>query len=260
MKAKRTIPFLVLLLGLLVGREAQAFYNPSTGRWLSRDPIEEKAFYAAHSSGGRLEERRQVRQGGLGHTYGFVRNEPLSNIDPAGLRSICVFHIRATHFLSGDIGAYEHFRNMDWSKVPVGDAYGYISCGANTLNTKVAGLNRCATIPGMPRNNNQDEVTGELKRLMDEYGIPYDDLADEDLIPIFLDAALEAAKSLAMARCRSQNCGCCANIRITFTCDDDSREADRRASGGRGQRTGGSPKCGKSTTLDCKTGNFSMLR
>ena len=30
-----------LLLGFLLSCEAQAFYNPSTGRWLNRDPIEE---------------------------------------------------------------------------------------------------------------------------------------------------------------------------------------------------------------------------
>ena len=32
---------IVLLLGVSLAREAQAFYNPSTGRWLSRDPGEE---------------------------------------------------------------------------------------------------------------------------------------------------------------------------------------------------------------------------
>ncbi len=31
----------MLLVGVFLGREAQAFYNPSTGRWLSRDPIGE---------------------------------------------------------------------------------------------------------------------------------------------------------------------------------------------------------------------------
>ena len=32
----------LLLLGVSLEREAQAFYNPSTGRWLSRDPIGER--------------------------------------------------------------------------------------------------------------------------------------------------------------------------------------------------------------------------
>jgi hypothetical protein len=47
----------------LLGREAQAFYNPSTGRWLSRDPIEEQ--------GGR-------------NLYAFAKNDLVSRIDPDG--------------------------------------------------------------------------------------------------------------------------------------------------------------------------------
>jgi hypothetical protein len=43
---------------------ASAFYNPSTGKWPNRDPIEEK--------------------GGLNH-YAFVKNEPTARIDRLGL-------------------------------------------------------------------------------------------------------------------------------------------------------------------------------
>jgi len=41
------------------------YYNPSVGRWLSRDPLEE--------------------EGGV-NLYGFVRNDPLRFVDPFGLR------------------------------------------------------------------------------------------------------------------------------------------------------------------------------
>ena len=47
------------------------YYNPSTGRWLSRDPIAEK--------GGR-------------NLYGFVSNDPLNKIDPEGLSIIKVYY------------------------------------------------------------------------------------------------------------------------------------------------------------------------
>jgi len=40
MKTKLML-MLALLLNVLLGQQAQAFYNPSTGRWLSRDPIGE---------------------------------------------------------------------------------------------------------------------------------------------------------------------------------------------------------------------------
>jgi len=57
---------LLLLAGLLIGFApvAQAFYNPSTGRWLSRDPIEER--------------------GGV-NLHGFVRNRSVDFVDADGL-------------------------------------------------------------------------------------------------------------------------------------------------------------------------------
>jgi len=42
MKKQQVLVLTVLLLGVVLCREAQAFFNPSTGRWLSRDPIAEK--------------------------------------------------------------------------------------------------------------------------------------------------------------------------------------------------------------------------
>jgi len=53
-----------VLLWLAFAPLAQAFYNPSTGRWLSRDPIGEK--------------------GGI-NLYGFVYNSPINFVDPFGL-------------------------------------------------------------------------------------------------------------------------------------------------------------------------------
>jgi hypothetical protein len=54
--------------GVVSGRR---YYNPSTGRWLSRDPIGEK--------------------GGL-NLYGFVSNRPVSEFDPNG-EGTWVFHL-----------------------------------------------------------------------------------------------------------------------------------------------------------------------
>ncbi len=53
------------LAALLFTQAAYAFYNPSTGRWLSRDPIGE--------------------EGGL-DVYAFVGNEPTSRFDRLGLQ------------------------------------------------------------------------------------------------------------------------------------------------------------------------------
>jgi hypothetical protein len=258
--AKSATPALLLIAWLLLPQTAHCYYNPSTGRWLSRDPIGDQAFFTAYSKGKPYEERQRIGREPLKPVYIFARNQPLSNLDPLGLRVVCVFNIRATHFQSGAVGAYQHFQSTDWGAVPTGDAYGYISCGANTLNDKVAGLNQCASIPGMPRNNNQDPLTDSEKRAMDKYGIPYDDLADD--IPGFLDSALEAAKTLAKTRCGNRGCGCCMNIRIVITCDADATLADlpQTVDDLRRERVQGNPKCGKSTTLDCKSGSFTRLQ
>jgi hypothetical protein len=51
----------------------QIFYNTSTGRWLSRDPLGER--------GGK-------------NLYGFAWNDPLSYLDPLGLASCGLFVFR----------------------------------------------------------------------------------------------------------------------------------------------------------------------
>jgi len=42
MKTKQILMLTLLLLGVSLRREAQAFYNPNTGRWLNRDPVGER--------------------------------------------------------------------------------------------------------------------------------------------------------------------------------------------------------------------------
>ena len=61
----KVLTLLVAILFLGVVHDALAFYNPSTGKWLNRDPIEEA--------------------GGL-NLYGMVRNDPVGNVDMLGLK------------------------------------------------------------------------------------------------------------------------------------------------------------------------------
>jgi hypothetical protein len=63
---KPAAPVLTVITWLLLTQPAQCFYSPSTGRWLSRDPVGE--------------------QGGL-HLSRFVRNNPVQNVDPFGLEA-----------------------------------------------------------------------------------------------------------------------------------------------------------------------------
>jgi hypothetical protein len=64
---KAAIPVAVLVAWLLAPQTAHCFYNPSTGRWISRDPTEEK--------------------GGI-NLYVFVSNCPNGNLDGLGDETI----------------------------------------------------------------------------------------------------------------------------------------------------------------------------
>lgn len=66
MKSKQTPQFVpwLLLAWLSVAPNAFAFYNPTAGRWLNRDPLEETAGQ---------------------NVYHFSRNEPVGSIDVLGL-------------------------------------------------------------------------------------------------------------------------------------------------------------------------------
>ena len=61
---KAVTPVLAVTAWLLVAQTAQCFYNPSTGRWISRDPIHEK--------------------GGL-NLYSLVGNDGVNRLDKHGL-------------------------------------------------------------------------------------------------------------------------------------------------------------------------------
>jgi RHS repeat-associated protein len=75
-KAGIFVAWLIVLFG---AGDAFAFYNPSTGRWLSRDPINEPGFKVSNSSRktfDRVEER---------NLYLFVVNRPINAVDAFGL-------------------------------------------------------------------------------------------------------------------------------------------------------------------------------
>lgn len=67
MKAKQMLVIGLTLLGLLIIREASAFYDPTIGRWISRDPLGES--------------------GGL-NLASFSADDPVNRIDPYGLEDL----------------------------------------------------------------------------------------------------------------------------------------------------------------------------
>lgn len=77
MRTKTTM-LILILLGVMWSREAQAFYNPSTGRWLTRDPIEDPGFALSTA------DDSVQKDDGANH-YQFVANSPVNGIDQLGL-------------------------------------------------------------------------------------------------------------------------------------------------------------------------------
>lgn len=81
----------LLLLGVLLGREAQAFYNPSAGRWPNRDPIGER---------------------GGGNLYGFADNRPTIEFDLDGRMSLRETPVQQDS--SPTVGDYAGYNGLTW--------------------------------------------------------------------------------------------------------------------------------------------------
>jgi len=81
MNAKQMLLLVVAALVLLSTPAAQAFYNPHTGRWLSRDPASEIGADTLYEFG----EQDLVDEYGDSNLYRFVVNDPISLVDRFGL-------------------------------------------------------------------------------------------------------------------------------------------------------------------------------
>jgi hypothetical protein len=88
MKTKRILAVIVMILGMLYCQDAFAFYNSSAGRWLSRDPIGEEAFFESHA-GDSESQQQNMEQQALMPPYLVVRNNPVNRVDLFGLYDDC---------------------------------------------------------------------------------------------------------------------------------------------------------------------------
>jgi RHS repeat-associated protein len=61
------------------------YYQPQTGRWLSRDPLGDVSFYQAYSQGMSRSAKRQLRQFHVQAGYDFLKNRPAAHVDVLGL-------------------------------------------------------------------------------------------------------------------------------------------------------------------------------
>ena len=65
------------------------YCNPSTGRWLSRDPIGDWAFFEPYAATLSEPEQDKLQQEALLPAYLFVANAPIGQVDPLGLVCSC---------------------------------------------------------------------------------------------------------------------------------------------------------------------------
>ena len=77
MKANRIL--ILASIGIMAVQTAQAFYNPSTGRWLSRDPISELSFKTLSLTSRKAKQNHEM------HLYVFVANKAVFGWDYLGL-------------------------------------------------------------------------------------------------------------------------------------------------------------------------------
>lgn len=94
---KTTKSIIIVLFVLLAAQIASAFYCPSTGRWLSRDPLGEPGFEVLRTANtlpqlgsampapSRWIKRDSDNKNDAGDLYIFVGNRPINHIDPLGL-------------------------------------------------------------------------------------------------------------------------------------------------------------------------------
>ena len=75
------------------------YYDPITGRWLSRDPISEESFATRYVQESPSQEER-IEESFLGPLYLFERNNPVNLIDALGLYEVTfeiISEIRRSH-------------------------------------------------------------------------------------------------------------------------------------------------------------------
>jgi hypothetical protein len=123
----KVLPILFTLAALLIANQASAYYSPSTGRWLSRDPNGDPGFEllrassavpkvgqiasAAYLPPSRLFVRDTVESKREPNRYDFVANTPISAVDLFGLRTIHVGNCQViVAYGHGSTGSPHHFK------------------------------------------------------------------------------------------------------------------------------------------------------
>jgi len=212
MKANRFAKLMVLVCAMLFAAgTVHAFYNPSTGRWLSRDPMEER--------------------GGL-NLHGFVNNAPPVMVDHLGQKPLADNKTRTIivgkceiAIIYGHGATARNKRNWKWRVTRSGCAAGTAVMCWPTDNTENLdeGLNLWTQWGGEPIEFGWHTVMwGMSPRGSDWYqGLGRMPNANKVLVTVAKDAI-----NRAITICKNNKCGC-KNIGVYFIqVDHDGRPMD----------------------------------
>ncbi len=237
MRMKLMLMSVLSLLVLLASREAQAFYNPSTGRWLSRDPIEER--------------------GGI-NLYGFVENSPVDLTDRLGLLVIQkksrIVHVGKCEIvvLYGHAWVPGHWR---WKTPYEGSAGAALMCWPQSNSQGLGDDLMNSVIKGSPTQDRDVEVDWGIDAgVHDEEGIIPGGFTKNlwnanYLMQLLESAALQKAKEF---------CGCakcnCKKINVRFVRIEADGEVQVDPTPPKKSKEGPGIPYVKSYTYDCKSG------
>lgn len=134
----KILPALFGLAVTLIANQASAYYSPSTGRWLSRDPNGEPGFEtlrvasavpkvgqvtgSASLAPSRLFSRDSIEAAKSPNAYVFVHNNPQNRIDVLGLSDQGMFGGKCCNQGSQDEWALV---NGQWFKLAPGECTGF---------------------------------------------------------------------------------------------------------------------------------------
>jgi hypothetical protein len=98
-----------LFVALWTAQTAMGWYDPSIGRWLTRDPIGEPGFQVMQRAGRGITSPSTARWINRdGNLYTFVANNPVDRVDPLGLK-IWVCSVETSGFPFYGLGTHAYF-------------------------------------------------------------------------------------------------------------------------------------------------------
>ena len=87
MKTMKNVIPLAVAVAFFAALNVQAYFDPSVGRWASRDPLGDASFFNSYSQDKDIGTVYQLSSTALGPAYCFNANNPISEMDLLGLEN-----------------------------------------------------------------------------------------------------------------------------------------------------------------------------